>query len=51
MVMKKVSDDDFPLRQDAGKSFWTLSILGRRRRRLAVCFVENFAIPRIFPMK
>jgi hypothetical protein len=24
MVMKKASGDDSPLRQDAGKSFWTL---------------------------
>jgi hypothetical protein len=29
MVMKKASGDDSPLRQGAGKSFWTLSILGR----------------------
>jgi hypothetical protein len=26
MVMKKASGDDSPLRQGAGKSFWTLSI-------------------------
>jgi hypothetical protein len=25
MVMKKASDRDSPLRQGAGKSFWTLS--------------------------
>jgi hypothetical protein len=24
MAMKKASDDDSPLRQGAGKSFWTL---------------------------
>jgi hypothetical protein len=29
MVMKKTSDGDFPLRQGAGKSFWTLPISGR----------------------
>jgi hypothetical protein len=29
MVMKKASDDDSPLRQGAGKSFWTLPISGR----------------------
>jgi hypothetical protein len=32
MAMKKTSDGDFPLWQGAGKSFWTLSILGQRRR-------------------
>jgi hypothetical protein len=42
MVMKKASGDDSPLRQGAGKSFWTLPISGRWRRRLAVCFVERF---------
>jgi hypothetical protein len=40
MVMKKASGGDSPLRQGAGKSFWTLPISGRRRRRLAVYFVE-----------
>ena len=28
MAMKKTSGGDSPLRQDAGKSFWTLSIFG-----------------------
>jgi hypothetical protein len=28
MVMKKTSGGDYPLRQDAGKSFWTLPIFG-----------------------
>jgi hypothetical protein len=28
MVMKKASGDDSPLRQGAGKSFWTLPISG-----------------------
>jgi hypothetical protein len=41
MVMKKASGDDFPLRQGVGKSFWTLPISGRRRRRLAVWFMEK----------
>jgi hypothetical protein len=41
MVMKKASGGDFPLRQGAGKSFWTLPISRRRQRRLAVCFEEN----------
>jgi hypothetical protein len=44
MVMKKASDDDSPLRQGVGKSFWTLPILGRRRWRLAVCFVEKCSL-------
>jgi hypothetical protein len=34
MVMKKASGGDSPLRQGAGKSFWTLPILRRRRRPL-----------------
>jgi hypothetical protein len=37
MAMKKTSGGDSPLRQGAGKSFWTLPILGRRRRRIAMC--------------
>jgi hypothetical protein len=28
MAMKKTSGGDFPLRQSAGKSFWTLPIFG-----------------------
>jgi hypothetical protein len=36
MAMKKTSGGDSPLRQGAGKSFWTLLILGRRRRRITV---------------
>jgi hypothetical protein len=28
MVMKKTSGGDSPIRQGAGKSFWTLSIFG-----------------------
>jgi hypothetical protein len=38
MTMKKTSGGDSPLRQGAGKSFWTLPISGRRRRRIAMCF-------------
>jgi hypothetical protein len=41
MVMKKASGSDSPLWQGAEKSFWTLLISRRRRRRLAVGFVEN----------
>jgi hypothetical protein len=43
MVMKKASGGDSPLWQGAGKSFWTLPISRRRRRRLAVCFKENLS--------
>jgi hypothetical protein len=32
MAMKKTSGGDSPLRQGAGKSFWTLLISGRQRR-------------------
>jgi hypothetical protein len=41
MVMKKASGGDSPLRQGAGKSFWTLPISRRRRRRLIVGFMEK----------
>jgi hypothetical protein len=34
--MKKTSGGDSPLRHGAGKSFWTLPISGRRRRRIAM---------------
>jgi hypothetical protein len=36
MAMKKTSGGDSPLRQGAGKSFWTLPILGQWRRRIAM---------------
>jgi hypothetical protein len=45
MAMKKTSCGDSPLRQGAGKSFWTLPISGRRRRRIAICF---WKIDRVF---
>jgi hypothetical protein len=37
MAMKKTSGGDSPLRQGAGKSFWTLPISCRRRQRIAMC--------------
>jgi hypothetical protein len=49
MAMKKTSGGDSPLRQDAGKSFWTLPILGRRRRRIAMCFWKSDGVFRFFP--
>jgi hypothetical protein len=45
MVMKKASGGDSPLRQGARKSFWTLPISRRRRRRLAVFFLEKSSGP------
>jgi hypothetical protein len=36
MAIKKTSGGDSPLRQGARKSFWTLPILGRRRRRITM---------------
>jgi hypothetical protein len=45
MVMKKASSDDSPLRQGAGKSFWTILIMGRQRRWLAVYFMEKCSGP------
>jgi hypothetical protein len=36
MAMKKTSGGNSPLRQGAGKSFWTLPISGRWRRRIAI---------------
>jgi hypothetical protein len=38
MAMKKTSGGGSPLRQGVGKSFWTLPISSRRRRRIAMCF-------------
>jgi hypothetical protein len=38
MAMKKTSGGDSPLPQGAGKSFWTVPISGRRRRRITMCF-------------
>jgi hypothetical protein len=49
MVMKKASGGDCPLQQGAGKNFWTFLISRRRRRRLAVCFVEKLIRDLGFP--
>jgi hypothetical protein len=51
MAMKKASDDDSPLWQGAGKSFWTLPISGRRRWQFTVLFVDGCSCLRVFPMK
>jgi hypothetical protein len=49
MAMKKTSGGDSPLRQGARKSFWTLLISDRRRRRIAMCFWKIDQVFRFFP--
>jgi hypothetical protein len=49
MAMKKTIGGDSPLRQGAEKSFWTLSISGRRRRQIAMCFWKIDRVLRFFP--
>jgi hypothetical protein len=49
MAIKKTSGGDSPLRQGVGKSFWTLPISGRRRRRIAICFWKSYRVFRFFP--
>jgi hypothetical protein len=49
MAMKKTSGGDSPLWQGAGKSFWTLPILGRRQWRIAMCFWKTDRVFRFFP--
>jgi hypothetical protein len=49
MAMKKTFGGDSPLRQGAGKSFWTLPILGRRWRQIAMCFWKIDRVFRFFP--
>jgi hypothetical protein len=51
MVMKKASGGDSPLRQGAGKSFWTLPISHRWWRRLEVCFREKSSGLRVFSLR
>jgi hypothetical protein len=48
MAMKKTSGGDSPLRQGAGKSFWTLPISGRQRRRIVMCFWKSDRVFRFF---
>jgi hypothetical protein len=50
MAMKKTSDGDSPLRQGAGKSFWTLPISGRRWWQIAMCFWKIDRVLRFFPL-
>jgi hypothetical protein len=49
MAMKKTSGGDSPLRQGAGKSFWTLLISGRRWQQVAICFWKIDRVLRFFP--
>jgi hypothetical protein len=49
MVIKKASGDDSPLRQGAGKSFWTLPISGRRRGSLQYVPWKSVHLFRVFP--
>jgi hypothetical protein len=51
MAMKKTSGGDSPLWQGAGKSFWTLPILGQRRWRIAMCFWKIDWVFRFFPSR
>jgi hypothetical protein len=51
MAMKKASGDDSPLRQGAGKSFWTIPISGRRWQRLTVLLVDGGSGLGFFSMK
>jgi hypothetical protein len=50
MAMKKTSGGDSPLRQGAGKSFWTLPISGQRRWWIAMCFWKIDRVFRFFPL-
>jgi hypothetical protein len=49
--MKKASGRDSPLRQGAGKSFWTLPISCRWWQWLAVGFKENWSGVMVFPSR
>jgi hypothetical protein len=51
MVRKKASGGDSPLRQGAGKSFWTLPISRRRRRSLPYVSWKIDRAFRVFPSR
>jgi hypothetical protein len=46
--MKEASGGHSSLRKVVRKSFWTLPISGRRRRRLAICFWKIDWVLRVF---
>jgi hypothetical protein len=49
MVMKKTSGGDSPLRQGAGKSFWTLPIFGSMAAADRDVFWKSDQVFRFFP--
>jgi hypothetical protein len=49
MAMKKTSGGDSPLRQDAGKSFWTLPIFGSTAAADRDVFWKSDRALRFFP--
>jgi hypothetical protein len=49
MAMKKTSGGDSPLRQGAGKSFWTLPIFGSMAAANRDVFWKIDRVPRFFP--
>jgi hypothetical protein len=49
MPMKKTSGGDFPLRQGAGKSFWTLPIFGSTEAADRDMFWKSDWVLRFFP--
>ena len=49
MAMKKTSGGDSPLRQGAGKSFWTLPIFGSTAAADHDVFWKNDRVLRFFP--
>jgi hypothetical protein len=49
MAMKKTSGGDFPLRQGAGKSFWTLPIFGSTAAADRDVFWKIDRVLRFFP--
>jgi hypothetical protein len=49
MAMKKTSDGDSPLRQGAGKSFWTLPIFGSTAAADRDVFWKSDRVLRFFP--
>jgi hypothetical protein len=50
MAMKKTSGGDSPLRQGAGKSFWTLPIFGSTAAADCDVFWKSDRVLRFFPL-
>jgi hypothetical protein len=51
MAIKKTSGGDSPLRQGAGKSFWTLPILGSTAAADRAVFWKSDRVFRFFPSR